>query len=72
MPDWVGGVIIFGAVPVCIVVARDRTGQTADFVTGNGPVTKRQLHRDLAPVLDRDVLLVTDGNAVYRYFALVS
>ena len=57
---------------VCIVVARDRTGQTADFVTGKGPVTKRQLHRDLAPVLDRDVLLVTDGNAVYRYFALVS
>jgi ISXO2-like transposase domain len=52
------------------VVARDRTGQTADFVAGKGPVTKRQLHRDLAPVLDKDVLLVTDGNAVYRYFAL--
>jgi transposase-like protein len=55
---------------VCILVARDRTGETANFVTGKGPVTKRQLHRDLAPVLDRDVLLVTDGNAVYRYFAL--
>ncbi len=55
---------------VCILVARDRTGETADFVTGKGPVTKRQLHRDLAPVLDRDVLLVTDGNAVYRYLAL--
>jgi hypothetical protein len=55
---------------VCILVAHDRTGETADFVTGKGPVTKRQLHRYLAPVLDRDVLLVTDGNAVYRYFAL--
>jgi len=55
---------------VCILLARDRTGQIADFVTGKGPVTKQQLHRDLAPVLDRDVLLVTDGNAAYRYFAL--
>jgi hypothetical protein len=54
---------------VCILVARDRTGETVDFVTGNGPVTKQQLHRDLAPVLDHDVLLVTDGNATYRAFA---
>lgn len=54
---------------VCILVARDRTGQTLDFVTGRGPVTKRQLHRCLPPVLADDVLLVTDSNAAYRYFA---
>jgi transposase-like protein len=54
---------------VCVLVARDRTGQTLDFVTGNGPVTKAQLHEHLPPALDPDVLLVTDANAAYRYFA---
>ena len=54
---------------VCVLVARDRTGQTLDFVTGKGPVTKSQLHQHLPPVLDKDVLLVTDANAAYRYFA---
>lgn len=53
---------------ICVLVARDRTGKTRDFVTGNGPVTKNQLHRHLLPVLDHDVLLVTDANAAYRYF----
>lgn len=54
---------------VCVLVARDRTGQTLNFVTGRGPVSKAQLHQCLRPVLDDDVLLVTDSNAVYRYFA---
>lgn len=54
---------------VCVLVARDRTGQTLDFVTGKGPVTKAQLLHHLLPVLDHDVLLVTDANAAYRYFA---
>jgi transposase-like protein len=54
---------------VCVLVARDRTGQTLDFVTGKGPVTKKQLLHHLPPVLDHDVLLVTDANAAYRYFA---
>lgn len=54
---------------VCVLVARDRTGQTFDFVTGLGPVTKRQLHQHLLPVLDKDVLLVSDSNAAYRFFA---
>jgi transposase-like protein len=53
----------------CILVARDRTGQTVDFVTGRGAVTKQQLHRDLRPVLDPDVLLVTDSHAAYRAFS---
>ncbi len=54
---------------VCILVARDRTGQTVDFVTGRAAVTKQQLHRHLLPVLNKDVLLVTDGHAAYRAFA---
>ena len=51
------------------LTARDRTGQTLDFVTGKGPVTKAQLSKCLPPVLDEDVLLVSDANASYRYFA---
>jgi transposase-like protein len=54
---------------VCVLVARDRTGKTFDFVTGLGPVSKRQLHQCLPPILARDVLLVSDANAAYRYFA---
>ena len=54
---------------VCVLVARDRIGQTLDFVTGRGPVSKLQLRRCLSPVLADDTLLVSDGNAAYRYFA---
>src|SRR5471032_471613 len=54
---------------VCILVARDRTGQTIDFVTGKGQLTKTQLLHCLLPVIDRDILLVTDGHAAYAAFA---
>ena len=54
---------------VCVLVARDRTGTTFDFVTGRGAVTAAQLHRHLLPVLKRDVLLVTDSHAAYGAFA---
>ncbi|HZX26000.1 MAG TPA: IS1595 family transposase [Telluria sp.] len=54
---------------VCVLVARDRTGQTLDFVTGKGPVTKAQLIQCLPRVIDKDVLLVTDSHASYRFFA---
>ena len=54
---------------VCILVARDRTGQTLDFVTGKGALTQAQLHHCLLPVIDKDVLLVTDSHAAYRAFA---
>ena len=54
---------------VCIVVARDRKGQTLDFVTGKGALTKVQLHACLPPVIDKDVFLMTDGHAAYRAFA---
>jgi len=32
-------------------------------------VTAAQLHQHLLPVLDKDVLLVTDGHGAYRTFA---
>jgi transposase-like protein len=54
---------------VCVLVARDRTGNTFDFVTGRGAVTTAQLHRHLRPVLGPDVLLVTDSHPAYRAFA---
>ncbi len=54
---------------MCILVARDRTGQTLDWVPGKGPVTRRQLDQHLLPRLERDVLLVTDGHSAYRGFA---
>ena len=54
---------------VCVLVARDRTGGTVDAVTGRGAVTASQLLQHLLPVLDRDVLLVTDAHPAYRQFA---
>jgi transposase-like protein/IS1 family transposase len=54
---------------VCILVARDRTGKTVDFVTGRAPLRVAQLRRCLPPVIARDVMLVTDGHRAYRAFA---
>jgi transposase-like protein len=53
----------------CLLVARDRSGRTLDFHTGRGQVTAAQVSRCLNPVLADDVLLITDGAAVYRHFA---
>jgi len=53
----------------CILVARDRSGQTVDAVTGRGPVSAVQLEQHLLPVLDPQVLLVTDAHAAYRSFS---
>jgi len=53
----------------CILVARDRAGQTIDAVAGRGPLTVRQAKRHLLPVLDPQTLLVTGANAAYRSFA---
>ena len=53
----------------CVLVARDRTGQTLDWVTGAGQMSKAQLSGALQPVLAKDALLVSDGNPTYHYFA---
>ncbi|SDE79973.1 ISXO2-like transposase domain-containing protein [Massilia sp. PDC64] len=53
----------------CLLVARDRNGQTLDFHTGCGQVTVEQLHKCLKPVLPIDVLLISDGAVSYRRFA---
>ena len=53
----------------CILVARDRTRNTYDFVTGRGPVTAQQLATHLLPVLAPDVLLVSDAAKAYEAFA---
>ncbi|WP_027864955.1 IS1595 family transposase [Massilia alkalitolerans] len=53
----------------CILVARDRSGQTVDAVVGRGALTAAQLERLLLPRLDRQVLLVSDAHAAYRSFA---
>ena len=51
---------------VCILIVRDRSKQTVDFVTGNGPINTNILDAYLKPVLDLDVLLVSDGNHYTR------
>ena len=53
----------------CLLVARDRTGQTLDFHTGRGPVTAAQLATCLCPVLAADVLLISDAAPSYRRFS---
>ena len=53
----------------CILVARDRSGNTMDAVTGRGALKVAQLERHLLPELDRQALLVTDANGAYRAFS---
>ena len=53
----------------CILVARDRGGQTIDALVGRGALTVAQLERHLLPRIDRQVLLVSDSNAAYRAFS---
>ncbi len=53
----------------CILVARDRSGQTIDALVGRGALTAAQLERHLLPWLDRQVLLVSDSHGAYCSFA---
>ena len=53
----------------CILVARDRSGRTVDFVTGRAPLKPSQLQRCLPPVVAPDIMLVTDGHPAYPAFA---
>src|SRR5579875_1357036 len=50
---------------MCILVARDRSGQTIDAVVGKGALTRRHLVEHLGQRLHPDVLLVTDSHAAY-------
>ena len=54
---------------VNIVVARDRSGKTVDFIAGRGALTASALHTHLLAKLAPDVLLVSDANAAYKKFA---
>jgi transposase-like protein len=53
----------------CLLVARDRSGQTLDFHTGRGPVTAAQLDRCLGTVLASDIMLISDSASAYKTFA---
>ena len=53
----------------CLLVARDRAGNTLDFLTGRGPLSAAQLGSCLRPILPSSVLLISDGAASYRRFA---
>jgi len=53
----------------CILVTRDRSGQTIDAVTGRGALSAAQLTRHLLPRFDPHALLVSDSHAAYRAFA---
>ena len=59
----------FSKAHVNIVVARDRSGKTVDFIGGRGALTAAVLHAHLLPKLAPDVLLVSDANAAYKTFA---
>jgi transposase-like protein len=54
---------------VNIVVARDRGGQTIDFLAGRGALTAKALHTHLLPKLERDIILMSDANGAYAKFA---
>ncbi len=53
---------------VCVLVVRDRSGQTLDFVIGTGALSKLGLTDAPKPILDADVLLVSDANPTYEAF----
>ncbi len=54
---------------VCVLVGRERSGNTVDFVTGRAPLTLADLRRHLQPVAGRALVLVTDGHRAYRAYA---
>ena len=52
---------------VCVLVARDRNGATIDAIMPQ--LTKETLKQTLSSVLDKDIMLCSDGSAVYSTFA---
>jgi transposase-like protein len=54
---------------VCVLVARDRYKNTADFVAGRGNISASALTKYLLPILDKDALLVSDSHRAYQKFS---
>jgi len=54
---------------VCVLVARDRNGNTADFKVGMGNISTESLNKCLLPRLSEDTLLVSDANKAYLKFS---
>lgn len=52
---------------VCVLVARDRNGATIDAIMPQ--LTKETLKQTLSSVLDKDIMLCSDGSAIYSTFA---
>ena len=52
-------------IPVLIV--RDRNGTVADFVFNE--LSKEEVHECLRPLMDKEVVLCSDGNSFYQTFA---
>ena len=57
---------------VCVLVARDRHGETADFIAGRGGISAKSLSDHLLPLLNEDSLLVSDRNKAYKAFSKAS
>ncbi len=53
---------------VSVLVACDRNGHEADYITGLGPVGSRWLDRYFSPHLSSDVLLITDKASSFKAF----
>ncbi|MEW9898394.1 IS1595 family transposase [Chitinivorax sp. PXF-14] len=52
---------------VCVLIARDRGGATLDAVLPN--MTDAALQQVLAPIVDRDAVLCSDGRPAYAHYA---
>ncbi len=54
---------------VCVLVARDRTGNTTDYVVGRGNISASSVEKYLEPSLGNDSFLISDKNHAYQKFA---
>ena len=52
---------------VPVLMVRDRNGTEADFVLRQ--IQKQIIHDHLTPLMDKEVVLCTDGNSIYQSFA---
>lgn len=52
---------------VPVLMVRDRSGTEADFVFRT--IEKQKVHSALKPLMDKEVVLCSDGNSLYKTFA---